>query len=133
MSEKTVHEQYLETIDRHTEAVQKTGAIPETYSYEHGGHKWLLMLPRSVMAQKQLIHARNEYFVKGTYDTEEALLKLMAANSKVDGRDVNLNQLTIGELEVLKVAYLDGLLLPLSLGGENAVLTYKKNAVENLK
>lgn len=132
-NEKTVNEQYLEIVGKQIEQVQKSGDIPETFVYSHADHNWLLTLPRSVMAQKRLVHLRNTFISTGTYEAEEALLKAIVQNTKMDGRDVNLEQLSIGEIEVLKIAYMDGLLLPLSLGGENAVLKYMQATVDNLK
>lgn len=132
-NEKTVNEQYLDTIKRHTEAAQASGDIPEMFVYEHGGKRWVLTLPRSVMAQKRLLHARNEFFARGSYEAEEALLEMIAQNAKVENREVILNQLSMGEIEVLKIAYMDGLLLPLSLGGEKAVLNYMEAAVKNMQ
>lgn len=131
-NEKTVNEQYLDLMSKITERAQSSGDIPETFVYTHNEHQWVLTLPRSVMAQKRLLHARNTFFQTNTYEAEEEMLKLFAQNAKVDGRDVNLNQLSMGEIEVLKIAYMDGLLLPLSLGGETAVMNYMKATVENL-
>ena len=132
-NEKTVNEQYLDLIARVTEVAQKTGDIPEMFTYVHNGHQWVLTLPHSVMAQKRILHARNKFFAEQTFDAEEQMLKLFAQNAKVDGRDVDLNQMTMGELEVFKVAYMDGLLLPLSLGGENEVLKYMQATINNMK
>ena len=132
-NDKTVNKQYLDIVERQIEQAQASGDIPETFVYQHENHNWVLMLPRSVMAQKRLVHLRNEYISRGTYEAEEALLIAMAKNAKVDGRDVVLEQLTIGEIEVLKIAYMDGLLLPLSLGGEHAVLKYMQATIDNVK
>jgi hypothetical protein len=132
-NDKTVNEQYLDLVKNKVESVQQSGDIPETFTYPHNGHNWVLLLPRSVMAQKRLVHLRNAYLVSNSYETEEALLQAIVKNVKMDGREVTLEQLTMGEIEVLKIAYMDGLLLPLSLGGENAVLKYMETTVANAK
>lgn len=131
-NEKTVNEQYLEAMSKRTEAVQASGEVPSRYVYEHEGHTWVLTLPRSVMEQKKLIHARNEYYATDSYEAEDKMLRMMAQNARVDDREVKLEQLDLGQIEVLKLAYLDGLLLPLSLGGENALKKYMQTAVQNL-
>lgn len=132
-NDKTVNKQYLDIVDKQIEQVQASGDIPESFMYQHENHNWVLTLPRSVMAQKKLVHLRNDFLVRGTYETEEALLTAIAKNAKMDGRDVILDQLSIGEIEVLKIAYMDGLLLPLSLGGEQAVLKYMQATIDNVK
>ena len=71
-----------------------------------------------------MVYARNAFIMQNTFEAEAELLKLIAANTTVDGRPVVLDQLSIGELEVMKLAYLDGLILPLSLGGDKDVTTY---------
>lgn len=128
-----VQKEYLETVQRRTDAVQASGDIPEMFTFTHNDRQWVLTLPRSVMAQKRLLHIQGEYFAKQTYEAEEEMLKLFAQNATVDGRPVSLNSLTMGEIEVLKLAYMDGLLLPLFLGGENEVQKYKQAAVLNLR
>lgn len=128
-NEKSLNEQYLDAMTKRTENVQATGEVPSRYVYENEGHTWVLTLPRSVMEQKRLIHARNEYFARETYETEEVLLRLMVANARVDEHEVRLENLSLGEIEVMKLAFLDGLLLPLSLGGENAVKTYMQKVI----
>lgn len=132
-NDKTVNEQYLDLVKNKIESVQQSGDIPEMFTYSHEGHNWVLLLPRSVMAQKRLVHLRNAYLVSNSYEAEEALLQALIKNVKMDGREVGLEQLTMGEIEVLKIAYMDGLLLPLSLGGENAVMKYMQATVANAK
>ena len=133
IDEKTVNEQYLDLVKKKIESVQQSGDIPEMFTYSHEGHNWVLLLPRSVMAQKRLVHLRNAFIVTNTYEAEEALLQAIIKNTKMDGREVTLEQLTMGEIEVLKIAYMDGLLLPLSLGGENAVKKYMQATITNAK
>lgn len=132
-NDKTVNEQYLDLVQKKIESVQQSGDIPEMFAYSHEGHNWVLLLPRSVMAQKRLVHLRNAYLVSNNYETEEALLQAIVKHAKMDNHDVNLEQLTMGEIEVLKIAYMDGLLLPLSLGGENAVMKYMEATVASVK
>lgn len=129
---KSTEDLYAETVQEIIKKEQDSGDIPSEFVYDFGGKRWVLLLPHSVMTQKRMLFARNNYFATGTYEAEEELLKLIAANSQVDGRPVVLNQLDMGEIEVLKLAYMDGLLLPLSQGGNNAVLTYMKQTVEKL-
>lgn len=133
IDEKTVNEQYLDLVKKKIESVQQSGDIPEMFTYSHEGHNWVLLLPRSVMAQKRLVHLRNAFIVTNTYEAEEALLQAIIKNVKMDGREVTLEQLTMGEIEVLKIAYMDGLLLPLSLGGENAVKKYMQATITSAK
>lgn len=128
-----VNEQYLDLVKKKIESVQQSGDIPEMFTYSHDEHNWVLLLPRSVMAQKRLVHLRNAFIVSNSYEAEEALLQAIIKNVKMDGREVTLEQLTMGEIEVLKIAYMDGLLLPLSLGGENAVMKYMQATVANAK
>ena len=129
---KSVNEQYLETMTKVTERVQASGTGQNSFGYSHKGQNWLLTLPRSVMEQKRLLHLRNEYILNGTFEAEKAMLDVMAAHAMCDGKPVRLDMLDLGDIEVLKIAYLDGLLLPLSLGGEKAVTTYMEAAVANL-
>lgn len=124
MDDKKTQEQYVKIIEKSVKAAQESGDIPELFTYAHNNKKWVLTLPHSVMAQKRMIHARNKYWATNSFEDEEDLLKMIAANAKVDGRPVNIDDLTLGEVEVLKQAYLDGLLLPLSLGGDHDLMTY---------
>ena len=125
---------YAEVINKQIEAAQETGDIPELFTYSHNGKKWVLTLPHSVMAQKRLLNARSQYMANPEdFAKEEVFLRLIAQNAKVDGREVMLDQLSLGEIEVLKIAYMDGLLLPLSLGGENAVMKYMEATVASVK
>ena len=124
MDDKKTQEQYIKIIEKSVKAAQESGDIPELFTYAHNNKTWVLTLPHSVMAQKRMIHARNKYWATNSFEDEEDLLKMIAANAKVDGRPVNIDDLTLGEVEVLKQAYLDGLLLPLSLGGDHDLMTY---------
>ena len=101
-NEKTVNEQYLDLVKKKIESVQQSGDIPEMFTYSHEGHNWVLLLPRSVMAQKRLVHLRNAYLISNSYEAEEALLQALIKNAKMDGHEVGLEQLTMGEIEVFK-------------------------------
>lgn len=129
MDDKKTQEQYVEIIEKAVKAAQETGDIPELFTYKHNEKSWVLTLPHSVMAQKRMIFMRNKYWASGSFEDEEALLKMIAMNAKVDGRQVDLEQCSIGEIEVLKQAYLDGLLLPLSLGGDHDLIQYMTGMV----
>lgn len=124
MSDNKTQEQYLKVIEKTVKAAQESGDIPELFTYAHNGKKWVLTLPHSVMAQKHMIHARNKYWADGSFESEKELIGLIAAQVQVDGRPVNIEDLSYGELEVMKQAYLDGLLLPLSLGGDHDLMAY---------
>ena len=125
---------YKQVIDEQIRVAQETGDIPELFSYTHGGKKWILTLPHSVMAQKRLLNARTQHLVDpDDFNKEEMYLRLIAQNAKVDGRDVVLDQLSLGEIEVLKLAYTDGLLAPLFLGGDREVRQYMEATVGHLK
>ena len=124
---------YAETVNRQIEVAQETGDIPELFTYSHNGKKWILTLPHSVMAQKRLLNARAQHMANPEdFSLEETFLRLIAQNAKVDGRDVVLDQLTLGEIEVLKLAYTDGLLAPLFLGGDREVRQYMEATVGHL-
>lgn len=122
--EKSVAQEYIEAISKKVEAAQQSGDIPTTYSFEFNQKRFVLSLPRSVMTQKRMVHIRNEYLRTNSFEDEEALLTMIVANTTVAGHQVTINELEFNELEVLKTAYLDELLLPLSLGGDKAVGTY---------
>ena len=125
---------YKQVIDEQIKVAQETGDIPELFSYTHGGKKWILTLPHSVMAQKRLLNARTQHLIDpDDFNKEETYLRLIAQNAKVDGRDVVLDQLSLGEIEVLKLAYTDGLLAPLFLGGDREVRQYMEATVGHLK
>lgn len=129
MKEEEIIKGYAEAINRQVEIAQETGDIPELFQYTHNGKKWILTLPHSVMAQKRLLNARAQYEAKPEdFSLEEMFLRLIAQNAKVDGREVSLDQLSLGEIEILKLAYTDGLLVPLFLGGDKEVRKYMEAA-----
>lgn len=129
---QSVSEAYVQTILKRVEEAQTTGDIPESFVYSHNNKTWLMTLPHSVMAQKRLIHARNQYLAKEDFDSEAVLLKLIAENTRCNNQPFNVDTLEYGEIEVMKTAYMDGLLLPLSQGGDKALNDFMKAAVANL-
>lgn len=129
MENKKTEERYTDLMVKRVDDLQKSGDIPELYSYEFNKKQWVLTLPHSVMEQKRILYARNDYAQKNDFESEKKLLDLIAMNSKVDGRQVILDQLDIGEIEVLKLSYIDGLILPLFLGGDKAVLKYMEDVI----
>lgn len=128
----SVSDAYVQTIMKRVEEAQATGDIPENFVYSHNNKTWLMTLPHSVMAQKRLIHARNTYLDNPNYDNEAAFLKLIAENTRCNGQPFNLDSLEYSELDVMKTAYMDGLLLPLSQGGDKALNDFMKAAIVNL-
>lgn len=122
--EQNVAEEYIKRVTERVKRAQEANDCPSTYSFTYGNKNWLLMLPRSVMAQKRLMHIRNQYLSTGSYDAEEELLRAIVENVTVDGHSVSINDLEYNEIEVIRTAYLDELLLPLSLGGDKAIGEY---------
>ena len=122
--QESIAKQYVDAITKKVEAAQESGDIPTSHSYEFNQKLWVITLPRSVMAQKRMVHIRNEYLRTNSFEDEEALLTMILQNTTVSGHQVGVNELEYNEIEVLKTAYLDELLLPLSLGGDKAVGTY---------
>jgi hypothetical protein len=134
MKEEEVITGYAEAIKKQVEIAQETGDIPELFQYTHNEKKWVLTLPHSVMAQKRLLNARAQYTDNPEdFEKEEIFLRLIAQNAKCDGRDVNLDQLSLGEIEILKLAYTDGLLIPLFLGGDKEVRAYMEMAASTVR
>ena len=129
---KKISDAYLDAIRRRVDSAQESGDIPEDFVYSYAGHTWLMVLPHSVMAQKRLLAARDKYLTTEDFADEEAFLRLIVPNVKVDGVPVNLDQLDLGALEIMKTAYMDSLLLPLSRGGDTAVTNYMKLAAANV-
>ena len=131
--EQEIELNYRETVDKQIKIAQESGDVPELFTYAHNGKKWILTLPHSVMAQKRLLNARAQHAINpDDFEKEEAFLRLIAQNTKVDGRDVVLDQLSLGEIEVMKLAYTDGLLAPLFLGGDREVRQYMEATVSHL-
>ena len=133
MEEQDLALNYAEAINKQIEAAQETGDIPELFAYTHNGKKWVLTLPHSVMAQKRLLNARAQHTANPEdFSKEEVFLRLIAQNAKVDGREVILDQLTLGEIEILKLAYTDGLLAPLFLGGDRELRKYMEATISHV-
>ena len=131
-AKNTLAEKYVEIISKQIEAAQKDGVIPTSFVYSFNGHEWVLMLPHTVMEQKRLLHLRGQYSATLSFEDEEAFLSAIIPFVKCDGRSMNLNDLTIGELEVLKMAYSDGLIAPLFQGGDRAVMGFMEETVKRL-
>ena len=118
---KNINEQYLAAIKHNVEAAQETGDIPSDFVFSFNDKTWVLTLPQSVMAQKRLMNLRNKFLSEpDNFAVEEEFLRAIAKNTRLNGNIVNIDQLDYGEVEVLKIAYMDSLLLPLSLGGDKA-------------
>lgn len=133
MEEQDLALNYAEAINKQIEAAQETGDIPELFAYTHNGKKWVLTLPHSVMAQKRLLNARAQHTANPEdFSKEEMFLRLIAQNAKVDGREVILDQMTLGEIEILKLAYTDGLLAPLFLGGDRELRKYMEATISHV-
>lgn len=125
MKEDTkIAKEYAELVDRQVQAIQEGGEAPSTYMFEYNGKRWLLTLPRSVMAQKRLIFLRNKMATEGTFEAEDAFIRAIIENTQVNGRTLRVEDYTLDELEVLKLAYTDGLIVPLFLGGDRAIRAY---------
>ena len=129
---KATTEAYMEAIKKRVNAAQESGDIPTEFVYSHDGHTWLMTLPQSVMAQKHLLHARDDFLQDSSFENEERFLRLIAPNVRKDGAPVNLELLDIGSIEIMKTAYMDCLLLPLSLGGDKKLADYMKMAAANV-
>lgn len=121
---KNVAEEYVKRVAERVKRAQEANDCPSVYSFVSGGKQWTLMLPRSVMAQKRLMHIRNQYLSTGSYEAEEDLMRAIVENVTVDGHTITINDLEYNEIEVIRTAYLDELLLPLSLGGDKAISEY---------
>lgn len=129
----TLEDQYKSTIEERVKRAQETGDIPHRFVYKLGDKTWVLKLPDSVMAQKRLLNLHTKLMIAPTnFDAEKELIEAIAAYTEVDGRPVNVDMLELGELEAMKLAYLDGLLYPLSLGGDKAVLTFMQSIAKTI-
>lgn len=125
---------YNEAVDKRIRAAQESGDVPNDFVYSFNGKTWVMVLPQSVMTQKRLLHMRDMMLANpNSPDADEAYIRSIAKYIKVNGVEANVEYLTYGEIEVMKLAYMDGLLNPLSLGGENSVKTYMLAAAANLK
>ena len=133
MTEKTKQPQmsdvYFEKVLKKIEAAQASNDIPMSYTFMFEGKQFVLTLPRSVMAQKRLVYMRNQMLSSGSFEAEEAFISAITDNITLNGQPLNINDLEYGEIEVLKTAYMDELLLPLSLGGDKMVGKYMKQIV----
>lgn len=125
----TLNKKYFELLKSNAEKAQESGDIPHDFVYAHAGKTWVLTLPRSVMAQKRLLNLRAQHLEDpNNFNVETELLGMIAANTMLNNQPVILDNLELGELEVMKMAYMDGLLLPLSLGGDRSLIQYMQAA-----
>lgn len=122
--QQNVTEEYIKSVSERVRKAQEANDCPTTYAFSCNGKRWVMMLPRSVMAQKRMMHIRNQYLSTGSFEAEEELLRAIVENVTVDGHSISVNDLEYNELEVIRTAYLDELLLPLSLGGDKAISDY---------
>lgn len=124
-----LNDKYVEVVTNKVKAAQENNDIPMSYRFTLGDKHFVCDLPRSVMEQKHLIHARNEMLGTRTFEAEAEFIKMIARNTTLNDRPLNLNDLDYGEIEVLKTAYIDELLFPLSQGGDKTIEQYMKAVV----
>lgn len=129
---QSVADRYVQVVLQRVEEAQKTGDIPESFVYSHNNKTWLMTLPHSVLAQKRLVHARDKYLREQTFEAEEELIKLIAENTRCNGQPFRADTLEYGEVEVMKTAYMDGLLLPLSQGADKSLKDFMTAAIANM-
>lgn len=122
-------ELYFDKVLKKIEAEQANNDIPMSYTFMFEDKQFVMTLPRSVMAQKRLVYMRNQMLASSTFEAEEAFINAIAENITLNGRPLNINDLEYGDIEVIKTAYMDELLLPLSLGGDKRVTQYMKQIV----
>lgn len=122
-------ELYFDKVLKKIEAEQASNDIPMSYTFMFEDKQFVMTLPRSVMAQKRLVYMRNQMLASNTFEAEEAFINAIAENITLNGRPLNINDLEYGDIEVIKTAYMDELLLPLSLGGDKRVTQYMKQIV----
>ena len=130
---KDLSKQYVEIITKQIEAAQKDGVIPTSFAYSFNGKEWVLTLPHTVMEQKRLLHLRGQYSATMSFEDEAAFLEAIVPHVRCDNHPMNLNDFSLGELEVLKMAYSDGLIAPLFQGGDRAVTSFMEETVKRLK
>lgn len=122
-------ELYFDKVLKKIEAEQANNDIPMSYTFMFEDKQFVMTLPPSVMAQKRLVYMRNQMLASSTFEAEEAFINAIAENITLNGRPLNINDLEYGDIEVIKTAYMDELLLPLSLGGDKRVTQYMKQIV----
>jgi len=122
-------ELYFDKVLKKIEAEQANNDIPMSYTFMFEDKQFVMTLPRSVMAQKRLVYMRNQMLASNTFEAEEAFINAIAENITLNGHPLNINDLEYGDIEVIKTAYMDELLLPLSLGGDKRVTQYMKQIV----
>ena len=122
-------ELYFDKVLKKIEAEQASNDIPMSYTFMFEDKQFVMTLPRSVMAQQRLVYMRNQMLASITFEAEEAFINAIAENITLNGHPLNINDLEYGDIEVIKTAYMDELLLPLSLGGDKRVTQYMKQIV----
>lgn len=128
----SLQENYTKLIEENIKKVQETGIVPEDFVYSFNGKTWLLVIPTGALKQKYLVSLLTEYTRSQTAESEDALIKGIMPYCKVNGELVDVNTINLRELEVLKTAYMDGLLLPLYQGEAQAVEKFMSDAIKNL-
>lgn len=128
-AETKIIDAYKEKIDSKIQEAQKSHDVPSVYAFNIGEKKFVCTLPRSVMAQRRIVYMQRAYAATGALDAEEALLTSIVENTTLNGRALNINDLEYDEIEVLRVAYTDELILPLFLGGGQAIKKYMAEVV----
>jgi len=116
-----IKETYSNKLTKEIESLQTAGETPMEFAYVFNDKSWVIFLPDSVMEQKKLIGQMNDYFTKNAFEQEAIFIKSIGRYCRVNGGAANPELLTLGEIEVLKTAYTDKLLLPLFQGGVAAV------------
>lgn len=131
---KKIVDDYAEVVKKHAIAAQESGDIPTEFVYSYNGKTWVCLLPRSVMAQKHIMNLRNKTLLyPDDFDVELEFLNMIAKNVQVNGSPVNLELLDYDEVDVMRTAYADCILLPLSLGVDKKIADYMKAATANIK
>lgn len=133
MEQADLLKQYTDAVSKRIEAAQRDGTVSSSFMYSFGGHEWVLVLPHSVMEQKRLVHLRSEYAMTGSFEAEKEFLEAIIPLCKCDSHNMNVNDFSLGELEVLKMAYSDGLIAPLFQGGDRAVTMFMEETLKRLK
>ena len=133
-NKKEISDKYFAAVQKRIQTAQSSGDVDNSFAYSFNGKTWVMTLPPSVMTQKRLLHLR-DFMLKNPddADADETFIRTIAKYVQANGSVVNVDVLEYGELEVMKLAYLDALLLPLSLGGGMAVEKYMETAIANLK
>ena len=128
----SLQEEYVKAVNSYATKVQESGDVKLDFVYPFNGKTWVLTLPPSAISQKRLIGLMKDFISDESATSEEAYIKAIIPYCKVGGVQVDLNAISFQELEVLRTAYTDGLLLPLFQGGAKATETYMEAAIKSL-